>query len=646
MTHKQTLTFFLILLCFPSYGHAQLWSGIIAPARATDWTKAGVKGGIPSANWTQCGSTIAAYTGDASTINNAIGACGTNQYVQLGAGTFTLSTAIWMNKSNVALRGMGADQTFIVGNGVKGCGFGSNAVIQFCINHSSSPSANWTGGYSQGATQVTLSSITGLSIGSVIFLDQLDDSSDGWPSTGDIYVCQAESATCSAAGKGGNGARSGRAETEVHEVTAISGTGPYTVTIAPPISNPNWRSGQSPGASWLSGLSNTIVDAGVENLSVDWTAVQGTQYNSGITISYAKDCWIKGVRVIDTSTSPQTLMNPVFLNGDMRVTMQDSYIYGPYVNPTSVFQIFLVNDGSMLVQNNIVHRGNQPIASGGPLSDSVVAYNYIVGTTNPGPGDFWNHGAGEFLSLWEGNIGKNFVLDAVHGTHTMQTSFRNVLGGASSSLFGRQPFYVESFVRFLNVIGNVLGDSTFSAYESNVAYNENAIYNLGWSAPPGSGEVRVNSDSNVERTLMRWGNWDTVTNATRWCGNSSDTGWSTICGNTSEVPAGIPNFSNPVPSKGDTGAGQSAMPASFYLTSRPSWWPPSKPWPAIGPDVTGGNIADTTGHAYTNPAADCYLSVMGGPADGSGGPLSFNATACYGQSSGPAPPTGLAAVAD
>jgi hypothetical protein len=38
--------------------------------------------------------------------------------------------------------------------------------------------------------------------------------------------------------------------------------------------------------------------------------------------------------------------------------------------------------------------------------------------------------------------------------------------------------------------------------------------------------------------------------------------------------------------------------------------------------------------------------VMGGPSDGSGGPLSFNASACYGQSSPPAAPTGLTAVAD
>ena len=95
MRYKHSLSFFLILLCLPSYGHAQLWSGILSSSRAFDWNAypPGVKGGIPSANWTQCGSTIAAYSGTAATINTAISNCGSNQYVQLGTGKFTFRPA-------------------------------------------------------------------------------------------------------------------------------------------------------------------------------------------------------------------------------------------------------------------------------------------------------------------------------------------------------------------------------------------------------------------------------------------------------------------------------------------------------------------------------------------------------------------------
>jgi hypothetical protein len=139
---------------------------------------------------------------------------------------------------------------------------------------------------------------------------------------------------------------------------------------------------------------------------------------------------------------------------------------------------------------------------------------------------------------------------------------------------------------------------------------------------------------------MMWGNYDTVDGAVRWCGNSSDPGWSSTCSGTSEVPSAIANYANPVPKS-------TTLPASFYLTAKPSWWPAGKPWPSVGPDVTGGNLAGYNGYAYSNPAADCFANEMNGPANGTGSALSFNATSCYGSNavaSAPAPPTNLTGV--
>src|SRR5437899_12578368 len=99
MRHKRSVLFFLTVLCFSSYGYAQQWSGIISSSRATDWSKAGVQGGIPSANWTQCGSTITAYNGTGQTIQTAINNCTANHYVLLGAGTFTLSSGFTVSKN-------------------------------------------------------------------------------------------------------------------------------------------------------------------------------------------------------------------------------------------------------------------------------------------------------------------------------------------------------------------------------------------------------------------------------------------------------------------------------------------------------------------------------------------------------------------
>ena len=83
------------------------------------------------------------------------------------------------------------------------------------------------------------------------------------------------------------------------------------------------------------------------------------------------------------------------------------------------------------------------------------------------------------------------------------------------------------------------------------------------------------------------------------------------------------------------------LPASFFHSAKPAWWG-SSPWPAIGPDVTGGT--GPGGHTYPNPAQACYANTT---KDGNGF-LVFNASTCYGQSSGgsqgPTPPTSVKAV--
>src|SRR5258707_2269474 len=67
---QSVLTFFILLLMYPVTAHGQLWNGVISPSRAADWSQVGIPGGLPDANWTQCGSTIGAYTGTAATIVN------------------------------------------------------------------------------------------------------------------------------------------------------------------------------------------------------------------------------------------------------------------------------------------------------------------------------------------------------------------------------------------------------------------------------------------------------------------------------------------------------------------------------------------------------------------------------------------------
>src|SRR5258708_39894397 len=67
------LTFFILLLMYPAAAHAQLWNGVIAPARAMDWSSAGIPGGLPDANWPICTTLNPGATG--AQINAALASC-------------------------------------------------------------------------------------------------------------------------------------------------------------------------------------------------------------------------------------------------------------------------------------------------------------------------------------------------------------------------------------------------------------------------------------------------------------------------------------------------------------------------------------------------------------------------------------------
>jgi hypothetical protein len=78
-----------------------------------------------------------------------------------------------------------------------------------------------------------------------------------------------------------------------------------------------------------------------------------------------------------------------------------------------------------------------------------------------------------------------------------------------------------------------------------------------------------------------------------------------------------------------------SLPASFFLTSKPSWWG-SAPWPAIGPDVSGGPDPAVGSHANYNPAEVCYNTLS----RDSTGAKQFDATTCY-NTVQPATPTNV-----
>jgi hypothetical protein len=329
------------------------------------------------------------------------------------------------------------------------------------------------------------------------------------------------------------------------------------------------------------------------------------------------------------------------------------------------------------VENNIFQQTTNPLMFG-QTTGTVVDYNFAINDIySGGSGQFVQaayagHNAGNTMNLWEGNNFVGIWSDSNWGSSFTQTLFRNMLSGwQSGKTANTTPVIIEAWSRGFNVIGNVLGQpgyhNNYQAYANsatagaNMSSAETSIYTLGFTGNTGNGTCvsAPTCDAKVFPSLMRWGNWDTVSSAAQWTSAEAS-------------PAAI-TYMNANFSSSYFGSLAHTLPASLHYSSTPSWWPSGKAWPPVGPDVTSGNIGVCSGGTYAGaqaisssqctggtlstawashvdaiPAQVCYLSQMSGPPDGSGSALSFDASKCYTSSAtsggGPTPPTGLAAA--
>jgi len=607
--HMRKLLILLIAcLSLPSFG--QVWSGIINSNRAIDWSSAGVVGGIPDASWTQCGSTIAAYSGTAATINAALSNCsGTSEYVLLGPGTFTLSTGIvFSNVNHVVLRGSGPKSTIVNFTAGTGCVSGtagicvqgstlsgdlpSTQVVPPCGPASSGTNcANWTAGYSQGTTSITIDNVKNLAVGQTLVLDQANDTTPqsgvGW------FSCDTDTGTSTSCSlEGGSFGRVisgvGWNEEQFVQVTSISGTGPYTVGISPGVyaTNIGVRS-KSPGAWWTGAQ---VQFTGIENMTLSYP----TSATSGIAYYNATNSWIQNVRSLGT----ESIRNHVWLFEANHITVQNNYFFhcGP-ADDTYVIEYNMTSDN--LVQNNITQHASQPVIAGASAGN-VFAYNfstdqytgiptYMASDLNLG------HGSGVYMNLYEGNQNLQAVSDVVHGTNGLSTHFRNQYLGwyleAAIDHGNSNPVNLWTYSYQSNFVGNVLGKVGFHTKYIDDASAPNgspgtSIFVTGFCASEESTSCSgLSSDRNVLASTLLWGNYDVVNGSAQW--NCTYAGGQTGCPYTETLPS------------------------SFFLSATPSWWVDgighaTIPFPAIGPDVSGGS--DTTGHAYTIPAGLCYAN--------------------------------------
>jgi hypothetical protein len=387
---------------------------------------------------------------------------------------------------------------------------------------------------------------------------------------------------------------------------------------------PNWRASQAPQALWAN---SSRTGVGVESLSIDLLAAPNGNGNEGnIVLLNATDSWVRGVR------SVQADRNHVWVYQSTRITVRDNYFWGSYNGISQSYGVELFGTTSVLVENNITQHNTAPYIINGSDTGSVIGYNFSVDNFRADVPSLMSatihiHEVGTSYALVEGNDGLGVMFDDWHGTTHFMTMFRNHLYGDianSPSKTGQtSPVQLGAFSRFFNVVGNVLGRSPYyTIYEPSGAVGDGTtfIYSVGHSIANGGP-----SDASVKPTLMRWGNYDTVTKSSRF--------------QATEVPSNVTTFSNAVP-VGTT------LPASFYLSAKPGFFG-DVPWPPIGPDVIGGNVAGYDGHAIKIPARLCWENSTVDSSYGTRNIRVFTPASCYGGNSSAAPlgaPTNLRVV--
>jgi hypothetical protein len=599
--------------------------------------------------------------------------------VNIPAGTFYVAGWQYQPNGKQVVRGAGPKSTKIILT-ADACGGSQTAGICMAgpdgtydgsdpvLPPSGNQQCQWTGGLSQGSTTITLSSCPAAPpVNQMLILDQANDSKD----TGGVYQCDGSVVGCNyEGGLNGNGRTVSGAQHSQQQVTYITGvtpagSGSYSVTISPGVYFNNIRASQNPGGWW----DTDVIHDGLENLSIDGTGAG----SHNISMMWCYQCWVQNV------TSLNAAGDHIFLYESADGVIRNNYFYQSQSHASESYGIEWEIASAFLVENNIFQQTTNPLMFGAGTGN-VAGYNYSIDDVTSSfyslQTPYYSHNTGNAFNLWEGNNFIGIWTDDAWGSSANGTIYRNMLSGWQGGGYsdGFIPLQIRTWIRGFNVVGNVLGSpgiqNQYEAYATSstaVSGGNNAstaIYEIGTGDMNGYGSCGNGTNGSpycdplVHNTLMRWGNFDTATNAVQW--------------NTTEASPAAATYLNANFTSSYFSSLAHTLPASLYYSATPSWWPSGKNWPAVGPDVSSGNLGTCSGtyagyqatssgqcsggtlntawasHATSIPAQDCYLNTMHGPPDGSGSALSFDASQCYtssGTTSGtPGSPTGLVAV--
>ncbi len=576
-----------------------VFADVIPANRVATWQgTVGIPGGIP--NVTTVYTTLSS-SATLAQINSAIASCPSNQAVVLPTGTFTIpGQIIFNNRNGVVLRGSGTGTVLKFTSSPYFANIlveGSSASV---IWNSASGTANWTGGYTQGSSNITVSATTGLSVGMMICLDQLNDNNDvnaanAWETTG------TGAPGCSGARGCADCSRScgSRSQQQFTKVTGISGT---TVSIWPPVQMPNWRASQTPQIWWINGIAQKC---GIENMTIDGSSSSpGSGYGANICFWNTWNCWVKDVKSVNYLGGGGESSHVQFQQsggGEVR----HNYFYGTRAASSMSYGVLLNMASSVLVEDNILEGIYAPVMFDYGASANAICYNYFTNMFDNAQtmaASAWFHAAHTCMNLLEGNYGNQFRGDYFHGSSGYNTVYRNYLTGWEPNKSDNEyPINLTVTNRYWNIAGNVLGKAGFHTKVDSLStgsWSANAIYDIGWNNAGVSAGLA--NDNVTVTTLYRHGNYDVVTKGILWDASNTD----------------------------------HTIPASLVYSSRPAWY--GGVWPPFDP--ANGAALTANANAFTNIPAG-YRAIRG--TDPQAGPVNNPP----GASANATPKTGAAPLA-
>ncbi len=415
------------------------WQGIV-----------GVPGGIP--NRTTIYQTISSSLGNGTTdaqpaINGAVNSCPADQVVKLPDGVFLLNAMVRpgpTNKSNFTIRGNGRGRTILkVNNGTAALYFGS-ADWPY---RSTENSQAITSGATAGSSVMTVGSTSSFTVGNLVHVSQSDIT----------YTI------------GNDGPRN---MIVMAKVVAKDATH-VTLDHALPITMTN-----SP--ILVPYPTAPTVGVGVEDLTIDVNNMAA----QGVAFEQSYGCWLKNVEIKNSPKKEAVLIE--FNNGEIRhCTFHDEIYLQPGVGREHEGLDFYIRSCWNLVEDNIFSNGGfAPITIGdsrGGCVGNVIGYNFVekvnTATEIAGGAISFAHGGHNMFNLMEGNVVESGLsADGYWGSSSHNTMLRNWAAAKPYSVsnppgYGPTNVYnVSSSLRavqlnrwnyFMNVVGNVLGDSAF-----------------------------------------------------------------------------------------------------------------------------------------------------------------------------------------